>query len=393
MNIKQYISKLYILFFLIISIVFSCNNEDKGKNDTVYVPIKLNIDSANACEFANSFILDIYNSDTVSARSKIQIKYNSDSILVSDLLANEDVFNNFDLFSVLDQPILLGGELDFQFYEIQNESSIIWFRLFSAPLEVNYFRITLDIMDNAIVISDFSSFKTPNSCNEMMTELVDLVYDKRQLSNNDVKKGFRLMDSTIIAFSSLNPYLANLYYSKMDISLRETAIMRSIKYNLDFHSSSEIRANALVRKNHEIGKGGGLVWYWLRQYYLSLESENCTEVREAIEGLSKTVGEDPILIYLKATTYFEEYNYNLAIELYNDALTMEPTIPNIHFAKVICLIEMKEFTQAVESLLVMEDYFDVTNTNWDKEFMAYPEFLISDEYSRWLERVSAIASS
>jgi tetratricopeptide (TPR) repeat protein len=390
MNIKQYISKLYILFFLIISIFFSCNNEDKGKNDTVYVPIKLNIDSANACEFANSFILDIYNSDTVSARSKIQIKYNSDSILVSDLLANEDVFNNFDLFSVLDQPILLGGELDFQFYEIQNESSIIWFRLFSAPLEVNYFRITLDIMDNAIVISDFSSFKTPNSCNEMMTELVDLVYDKRQLSNNDVKKGFRLMDSTIIAFSSLNPYLANLYYSKMDISLRETAIMRSIKYNLDFHSSSEIRANALVRKNHEIGKGGGLVWYWLRQYYLSLESESYPKVREAIEGLSKSVGEDPILIYLKAAMYFEEYNYSTALELYNEALTIEPTIPNIHFAKVVCLIEMKEFVQAVESLLVMEDYFDVRNTNWDKEFMAYPAFLISDEYFQWLERVGEI---
>ncbi len=122
---------------------------------------KLNIDSANASEFANSFILDIYNSDTVNARSKIQIKYNSDAIFVSDLLANEDVFNNFDLFSVLHQPILLGGELDFQFYEVQNESNIIWLRLFTAPLEVNYFRITLGIMDNAIVISDFTSFNTP----------------------------------------------------------------------------------------------------------------------------------------------------------------------------------------------------------------------------------------
>jgi hypothetical protein len=66
---------------------------------------------------------------------------------------------------------------------------------------------------------------------------------------------------------------------------------------------------------------------------------------------------------------------------------MEPKIPNIHFAKVVCLIEMREFIQAVESLLVMEDYFDVKNTNWDKEFMAYPEFLISDEYFQWLERI------
>ena len=146
MNINHYISKLCILFFLIISVVFSCNNENKGKNDAVYVPNKLNIDSANASEFANSFILDIYNADTVSARSKIQIKYNSDAIFVSDLLANKDVFNNFDLFSVLHQPILLGGELDFQFYEVQNESNIIWLRLFTAPLEVNYFRITLAVI-------------------------------------------------------------------------------------------------------------------------------------------------------------------------------------------------------------------------------------------------------
>ena len=390
MNINHYISKLYILFFLIISFVFSCNNENKGKKDAVYVPGKLNIDSANASEFANSFILDIYNSDTVRARSKIQIKYNANASFVSNLLANEDVFNNFDLFSVLHQPILLGGELDFQFYEVQNESNIIWLRLFTAPLEVNYFRITLAIMNNAIVISDFTSFNTPNSCNEMMTELVDLMHAKNQLDDNDVTKGFRLMDSTIIAFSSLDPGLAALYYSKMDIALRETALMKSIKYNLNFHSSAEIRANTLMRKNYEIGKDGYPVWYWLKQYYLSLASESYPKVREAIEGLRKSVGEDPILIYLNAATYFEEYNYSTALELYNEALTMEPTIPNIHFAKVVCLIEMKEFIQAVESLLVMEDYFDVRNTNWDKEFMAYPAFLISDEYFQWLERVGVI---
>ena len=132
---------------------------------------------------------------------------------------------------------------------------------------------------------------------------------------------------------------------------------------------------------------GYQIWYWLKQYYLSLDSESYPKVREAIEGLRKSVGEDPILIYLNAATYFEEYNYSRALVLYNEALTMEPKIPNIHFAKVVCLIEMKEFIQAVESLLVMEDYFDVKNTNWDKEFMAYPAFLISDEYFQWLERI------
>lgn len=387
MNINHNISKLYILFFLIISFIFSCNNENKGKMDAVYVPNKQNIDSANASEFANSFILDIYNSDTVNARSKIQIKYNSDSIFVSNLLANKDVFNNFDLFSVLHQTILLGGELDFQFYEVQNENNIIWLRLFTAPLEVNYYRVILSVIDDSIVISDFTSFYSPHSFDAMMTELVALVHEKRQLSYKDMREGFRFMDSSITAFSSLNPSLAELYYSKMDIALRETAIMKSIKYNADFHSSAQLRTNAILEKTYEIGKEGSTEWYWLRQYYLNLDLKSYGEVREAIDRLGNSIGDDPILTYLKAVAYFEEYNYSRALELYNQALIMDPAIPNIHFAKIVCLIEMKEFILAAESLLVMEDYFDVRNINWDKEFMAYPAFLISDEYVQWLERV------
>jgi len=141
-----------------------------------------------------------------------------------------------------------------------------------------------------------------------------------------------------------------------------------------------------LEKTYEIGKEGSTEWYWLRQYYLNLDLKSYGGVREAIDRLGNSIGDDPILTYLKAVTYFEEYNYSRALELYNQALIMEPAIPNIHFAKIVCLIEMKEFILAAESLLVMEDYFDVRNINWDKEFMAYPAFLISDEYVQWLER-------
>ena len=200
-------------------------------------------------------------------------------------------------------------------------------------------------------------------------------------------EGFRFMDSSITAFSSLNPGLADLFYSKIDIALRETAIMKSAKYNTDFHSNADLGTNILAEKTYEIGKEGSTEWYWLRQYYLNLDAKRYGEVREAIDRLYTSIGEDPILIYLKAATYFEEYNYSRALELYNEALIMEPAIPNIHFAKVICLIEMKEFVQAAESLLVMEDYFDVKNINWNREFMAYPAFLISNEYAEWLQRI------
>ena len=373
--------------FLVLFIVFSCNNENKGEKGAVFVPDKLKIDSVNAAEFAHSFVQDIYHSDTMNARSKIQIKYESDSTFVSGLLAIKEICNNFDIFSILHQAILVGGDLDFQFYQVQDQNNIIWLRLFTAPLEVNYYRVILSVIDDSIVISDFTSFYSPHSCDAMMTELVALVHEKRQLSYKDMREGFRFIDSSINAFSSLNPSLASLYYSKIDIALRETAIMKSAKYNMDFHSSAEARTNAMLEKTYEIGKEGSTEWYWLRQYYLNLDLKCYGKVREAIDRLGNSIGDDPVLTYLKAVTYFEEYNYSKALVLCNEALTMEPKIPNIHFAKVVCLIEIKEFIQAVESLLVMEDYFDVKNTNWDKEFMAYPGFLISDEYFQWLERI------
>lgn len=390
MNKTQHISKLSIFLFLIISVFFSCDTEEKDYEKDVYVPYTMEIDSSNATKFANLLIEDIYNSDTVNARKKIQIQYNSDSIFVTTLLANEDVFNHFDLFSRLNQHILLGAELEFQNYESNNGGNTIWLRLFTAPMEVNYFRIDIAVANNEIIVTDFTSFDNSINCNDMMIELVDLVFTKKQLSDNTLKDGFRLMDSTVVAFYSFDPDLAELYYSKMDIALRETAIIKSIKFNLDFHSTSEERTSALERKKNETAKNGNSEWSLLARYYLNLESHNYVKVREAIEGLRNSVGEDPVLVYLNGTTYFEEYNYKQAIELYNEALTIDPNIPNIHFAKVICLIEMNEFIQAVESLLVMEDYFDVNNTNWDKEFIAYPKFLISDEYSQWLERVGEV---
>ena len=158
MNKYHYISKLCLLCFLVLFIVFSCNNENKGEKDAVFVPDKLKIDSVNAAEFAHSFVQDIYHSDTMNARSKIQIKYESDSTCVSDLLAIKELCNNFDIFSVLHQAILVGGDLDFQFYQVQEQNNIIWLRLFTAPLEVNYYRVLLSVIDDSIVISDLLLF-------------------------------------------------------------------------------------------------------------------------------------------------------------------------------------------------------------------------------------------
>lgn len=390
---KDLISKfLQVLFIAMFFAFFSCNNEEKENIDTPVAPFELKIDSLNAAEFAKLLVEDLYNSDEVSTRSKINIDYEGDSNCVADLLAVKEVFSELDLYTQLRNQIMLGADLKFQRIESYFNEKIVWLRLFTAPLEINYYRLNLKVINNTIVISEYRSFMRGAGCNEMMEELVDLVCIKKQLSLEEVTKGFQLIDSTVKAFDVLDSERAALYFSKIDLTLRESKIISAIKYNLDFHSSGEIRLGALnsSKINYTGRKGKFTPWIWFNHFYINMEEESYYAARTSFPGLRFAVGNDPILTYLEATTYFEEYKYDKALELYNEALIAEPTIPNIHFAKVICLIEMNEYVQAVESLLVMGDYFDVTNTNWDKEFMAYPAFLISDEYSQWLERVEAI---
>ena len=373
----------------VISLFFSCDNQEKVKKDKAYVPYRLEIDSVNASDFAESFILDIYNSDTISARSKIHIAYESDSSCVSNLLAIEKVFSELDLFTQLNKRIMLGADLRLQNYRTYFKDNILWLRLFTAPQQVDYYRLNLMVENNEIVISEYRSFMRGDGCNELMEELVNSVYTKQQLNITDVSIGLNLMDSTVMAFNDLDIEETGLYYSQIDLALRETKIIAAIKYQLDFHSSSKVKLEALLSKRNEYRSTKGMFtpWMWFNYFYMKLEEGKYSEARSALPEIRLAVGNDPILIYLEATIYFEEYKYKEALQLYNEALVAERTIPNIHFAKVICLIEMKEYVQAAECLLIMEDYFEVRNTNWDKEFIAYPDFLISDEYSIWLERI------
>ena len=390
MNKNQIISKLSGILFLIISLFFSCGSEVKEMKDNIYVPYKFEIDSANASVFAKLFIQNIYNSDTIGARSKISINYKGDSIYINNLLGVPGLYSELDLFTQFNKKVLIGAELSLVKYTNHQNVHSLLLRLFTAPLEVDYFKLILDVKGNKIKISDYSSFMHENSCQIMMEELIDLVYIKGHVDLDEVDKAFNLIDSTVIAFNNLEPDLASVFFSKMDSKLRATKVVDLVKFNLEMHSSSEIRLSAINRKEFSTGDMDHRDNLFYFRFYKYFENRKFSVARSSLKKLVDSQGKDAILIYLEAVTYFEEYNYSTAVELYNEALTIEPTIPNIHFAKVVCLIEMKEFVQAVESLLVMEDYFDVTNTNWDKEFMAYPAFLISDEYFQWLERVGVI---
>jgi len=388
MNKKQYISKLSAFVLFTFFVFFSCDNEKEVKTAVQITPFELEIDSVNASEFAKSFVQDIYNSDTVSARNKTHISYEGDASCVHELLTIDNVSSELDLFTQLNIQIMLGAVLNFSNYDSQSNEQIVWLRLFKAPLEVNFYRLRLKVENNKIVIQDYRSFTRGSNCVEMMKELTDLVCVSNTVDIQEIDRSFAYLDSTQMSFDRLDPESAGYYFSIINPALLGTSVIHAVKFNLELHSSSEIRGNALALGQYTVDEKFDTGLY--NRLYYGLEKGDFLYARSAINELRNTVGNDPVLIYLEATTYFEAFDYERALPLYNDALIAEPTIPNIHFAKIICLVEMKEYTQAVESLLVMEDYFKVANINWDKEFMAYPEFLISDEYSQWLERVGAM---
>jgi len=386
MNIKLIVSKLGVFYFLIIFALFSCENEKVAKNDALPTSFKLEIDSINASEFAILFIQDIYNSDTISARNKIDIEFEGDTSCCFDLLSIHEVFDELDLFTQLNKQVVLGADLSLLKYSEETEQKRILLRLFSAPQEVEYYELILDVHNNNIVVVDYKSVYSNWKASEMLNELIDIsCSNKLDLSN--IERSFLYLDSMQGAFNNFNPDLAQSYYKSISPILINSRLVNRVKTLIGLHSDEEVRISYLMNEIDESNVSNSR--YWLFSFYLDVLQEENNQARIKLNRLKEIIGEDPILIYLEATTYFEEYNYNNALELYNDALVLDATIPNIHFAKVICLIEMKEYVQAVESLLVMEDYFEVININWDKEFMGYPDFLISDEYSRWLERVGA----
>lgn len=364
---------LSVFIFSSFLLFFSCENEKKQVIENTIPIYHLEIDSTNAKEFAQKFIDDLYNSDGLNKKN--YNLYNSiDSIGVS-------LLSILDLYTILSEKTKTGSLIDFVKYDFETEKHKVIIRVFTPPQEVDFYEIFLDVKENEIVITDYLSYVNGVYVSEIINEIKSSNLSKEKLANTSL-----YIDSINDAFNNFDVDLAAIYFNSIDSTSRKLKLVSLFKLGLDIHSSNR---NITFRNQiHKLEKGSNS--YWLNSFYYFVEIERYPKARLSLMNLRERVGEDAILSYLEGITYFEEKNYAKAVELYTNALSISNQIPDIHFAKIICLIEKNEYTQAVESLLVMEDYFAVTNINWDKEFMGYPDFLISDEYSRWLERVGAI---
>lgn len=381
-------SVLVVLFFLNLFLFFSCSEENNTETEVETVVNEIPLDTFYCRSYAENLLVFLQKEYSVSFVNKIQLETffdkNSNDNLNSenDSLLNELKKHHFNLYTEFNEVINFGGRIDFV-KSIPSDSNFnLLFRGYIPPMEITFWEITLGGTKNKVLVEDILSYQYEKSHKAMFDDIIDKSSND---SDTELLNSFLHLDSSYNYLRSNQIEKAWNQLLSLKPSLQYSPLYKYSKFRVSTYISEELRQEVLKEWLKDMEKGTAA--YWLYYFYYSATNEELGQARIALMNLKETVGSDPILHYLEGVTYFEEFKYEQALSFYTEALAAMPTVPDIHFAKVVCLIEMKEYVQAVESLLVMDDYFDISNINWDKEFIGYPEFLVSDEFDRLLERV------
>jgi tetratricopeptide (TPR) repeat protein len=168
--------------------------------------------------------------------------------------------------------------------------------------------------------------------------------------------------------------------------LRQTRKYRNLEEQILF-ASDEPEVHEQFISNKLAGLNPNSRDAYLTSFYKHGIFEEFDQALLSLDKLESSVGEDEVIHFLRGMTYFENQQYDLAVETLNLAISEDPNVFIYQWSKVVSLIEAGQFELAVETLLVMDDFFAMEGSNWDKEFIAYPEFLYSDAYEIWINRM------
>ncbi len=126
---------------------------------------------------------------------------------------------------------------------------------------------------------------------------------------------------------------------------------------------------------------------WLPLFYLRSIEGNYGEALIALSNLESEVGEDVYLDFLKGNVYFEMGDYSSAVSYFNKALAVDNNVMIFHLGKIHSYISLGLYVEAVESLLVMDDSFKVSEFDWKQEFSIYPDFINSEAFKEFEDRL------
>lgn len=390
---KRIIPFKWLLYSLLCGFVFLSCSEEKVKSSSEEPYISKPLTEEKCVNFAEQLHHSFADSSVTYVESYIAWEEIRNDITKNDPLRIaifDSIVKKFDVGNEFVELVYSESDVRFITYFSEEDNHYLVFRVFQEPQSLNFYEFELRGNADEIEIVDVYNYFTASSIRQMikqeiffwegfgeewyskLTAFIDLENAFRELiSDGKLKEAFLLTKKYAEEFGELERF-QNLYGMICEIS-----------------GSSELMIGYLedeLLEMSKLEKGR-----WLSLFYLRSLQGDYSEAMIALSNLEKEVGEDLYIDFLKGNLYYELHDYESAIKWFNIALGQKEDVKIFHLAKAHSYAAMGQFVEAVESLLVMEDYFEIDGYDWKIEFAYASEFVQSPEFNEFLKRLDGAA--
>lgn len=112
---------------------------------------------------------------------------------------------------------------------------------------------------------------------------------------------------------------------------------------------------------------------------------NFRRAQKSLDGIVGLIGEDGVLMLLKANTCLIAEDFACSEQYARKAIAIEPDLEDPYWTLISCQVHTEKYAQVVETLKYLEENFDYEFT--EEAFAGealYQDFIQSPEYKRWL---------
>lgn len=380
--------KVLVISFLCVILFVRCS-DDKSNEILQEHENSEPLTDEKCVNFAEQLHFSFVDSNVNYINSYIDWKSIENELVAEDPLRKaiyDTLVSRYDLASDFVTMTYSKADVRFITYYQRDDHHYIIFRVFEQPQNLNVYEFELKGNSKELYIADIYDYGSASSIRSSleseinfwsqwgkewkgrlkMFNEVQLVF-KNAMMKGDLKSAFLVTKELPEEFGELKRF-RQMYGLICESSSSVELLLGYLE--------EELARIPLTEKGR-----------WLPLFYLRTIEGNYGEGLIALSNLEKEVGEDVYIDFLKGNVYFEMQDYESAISYFNKALSVDAGVEIFHLGKIHSYINLSFYTEAVESLLVMDDSFDIKDLDWKSEFDLYPEFVSSLEFEEFLSRL------
>lgn len=381
---------ILIYSVLLFSVFFGCTEENTSKSSAYEHEAEVLTEEA-CINFAEQLHQSFADSNAQFLTNYIDWENISSTVCHGEAIRKEILDTLLKYYKVSTDFINMtydDAEVRFITYYEENEIHHIIFRVFSLPQSIDFYDFSIKGNSKSIQVTDICNFYISGSMINSLKNEVDFWESKedwyssysslqlkelevlQHIQSGDLKSAFVAFNETKEEWSELLRY-RQLYGKICELSGNTPMLLGYLESEL-----SRIPFNEKRR--------------WLPRFYMNSISGNYADALIDVSNLKTEVGEDSYLSFLEGNIHFELGDYEQAINKFNASISNDPLVLVSHLGKTHSFLELHKYTEAVESLLVMEDNLALSSKSLEIEFAAYPDFINSSEFIQLKERLDTL---